>query len=150
MRKTAAAVLALPVDGLGRAATWLRRSARIQGMMVSVAITLVVGVLLVGLPATPVAGQPMPTFAPLAPQADAHSPESGLALDVPFQIQLTKPMNEGSVEAALRIDPKVDVEFRWDATGQMLSLVPKPHWEPTTNYQISVSNAASDQEGLVL
>ena len=150
MRKTAAAVLALPVDGLGRAATWLRRSARIQGMMVSVAITLVVGVLLVGLPATPVAGQPMPTFAPLAPQADAHSPESGLALDVPFQIQFTKPMNEGSVEAALRIDPKVDVEFRWDATGQMLSLVPNPHWEPTTNYQISVSNAASDQEGLVL
>jgi hypothetical protein len=150
MRKTAAAALALPIDGLGRAATWLRRSARIQGLMVSVAITLVVGVLLVGLPATPVAGQPMPTFAPLAPQADAHSPESGLALDVPFQIQFTKPMNEGSVEAALRIDPKIDVEFRWDATGQMLSLVPNPHWEPTTNYQISVSNAASDQEGLGL
>ena len=150
MRKTAAAVLALPVDGLGWAAAWLRRSARIQGFMVSVAITLVVGVLLIGLPATPVAGQPMPTFAPLAPQADAHSPASNLALDVPFQVQFTKPMNEGSVEAALRIDPKVDVEFRWDATGQMLSLVPKPHWEPTTNYQISVSNAASDQEGLGL
>jgi hypothetical protein len=150
MRKTAAAVLALPVAGLGRAVTWLRRSARIQGLMVSVAITLVVGVLLVGLPATPVAGQPMPTFAPLAPQADAHSPESNLALDVPFQIQFSKPMNEGSVEAALRIDPKVDVELRWDATGQMLSLLPNPHWEPTTNYQISVSNAASDQEGLGL
>ncbi len=150
MRKTAAAALALPVDGLRRATTWLRRSARIQGLMVSVAIALVVGVLLVGLPAQPVSGQPMPTFAPLAPQADAHSPESNLALDVPFQIQFTKPMNEGSVEAALRIDPKVDVEFRWDATGQMLSLVPNPHWEPTTNYQISVSNAASDQEGLGL
>jgi uncharacterized protein YkwD len=150
MRKTAAAALALPVDGLGRAAAWLRRSARIQGLMVSVAIAVVVGVLLVGLPATQVAGQPMPTFAPLAPQADAHGPESNLALDVPFQIQFTKPMNEGSVEGALRIDPKVDVEFRWDATGQMLSLVPNPHWEPTTNYQISVSNAAADQEGLGL
>jgi uncharacterized protein YkwD len=150
MRKTAVAALALPVDGLGRAATWLRRSARIQGFMVSVAITLVVGVLLVGLPAKPVAGQPMPTFAPLAPQADTHSPESNLALDVPFQIQFTKPMNEGSVEGALTIDPKVDVEFRWDATGQMVSLMPNPHWEPTTNYQISVSSAATDQEGLGL
>jgi uncharacterized protein YkwD len=118
--------------------------------MVSVAITLVVGVLLVGLPAMPVAGQPMPTFAPLAPQADAHSPESNLALDVPFQIQFTKPMNEGSVEGALTIDPKVDVELRWDATGQMVSLVPNPHWEPLTNYQISVSSAATDQEGLGL
>jgi hypothetical protein len=150
MRKTAAATLALPVDALVRAAAWLRRSARIQGLMMSVATIAVVGALLVGLPAKPVAGQPLPTFAPLAPQADSHSPESNLALDVPFQLQFTKPMNEGSVEGALRIDPAVDVEFRWDATGQMLSLLPNPHWQPMTDYQISVSSAATDQEGLSL
>ena len=150
MRKTAAATLALPVDALVRAAAWLRRSARIQGFMMSLATIAVVGALLVGLPAKPVAGQPLPTFAPLAPQADSHSPESNLALDVPFELQFTKPMNEGSVEGALRIDPAVDVEFRWDATGQMLSLLPNPHWQPMTDYHISVSNAATDQEGLSL
>jgi hypothetical protein len=149
MRKPAA-TMALPVSGLIRAANWLRRSARIQGVMVSVATALVVGVLLVGLPATQVAGQPIPTFAPMAPQADANSPLTDLALDVPFRIQFTKPMNEGSVESDLRIDPKVDVEFKWDATGQTLSLVPNPHWQATTSYQISVSSAATDQEGLAL
>lgn len=150
MRKTAGVALALPVHGLLRAAAWLRRSAGIQGLMVSVAVAVVVGVLLVGLPATPVAGQPLPTFAPLAPQADAHSPETNLALDVPFEIQFTKPMNEGSVEAALKIDPKIEVKFRWDATAQRLSLVPSPHWDAVTDYQISVSDAATDQEGLSL
>ena len=150
MRKSTAATLALPVAALVRATAWLRRSARIQGFMVSVAVAVVVGVLLVGLPAKPVAGQPLPTFAPLAPQADSHSPASDLALDVPFQIQFTKPMNEGSVEGALKIDPTIDVEFRWDATGQMVSLVPSPHWAPMTNYQVSVSSAATDQEGLSL
>lgn len=150
MRKTAVAALALPVDGLGRAAAWLRRSARFQGVMVSVTTALVVGVLLVGLPATPVAGQPMPTFAPMAPQADANSPESSLALDVPFRIQFTKPMNEGSVESALTISPTVHVEPRWDATGQTLALVPNPHWNASTTYLVSVSRAATDQEGLAL
>jgi len=45
-------------------------------------------------PATRVAGQQMPTFAPMAPQADANGPVGDLALDLPFRIQFTKPMNE--------------------------------------------------------
>jgi len=150
MRKPSAAVPALPFKGSGRAVSWLRRSAQIQGLAVSLATILVVGVLLVGLPATQVAGQPMPTFAPMAPQADAHGPLGDLALDVPFQIQFTKPMNEGSVENDLRISPAVELDYRWDATGQTLSLAPRPHWEANTSYQVEVSGAATDLEGLAL
>ncbi len=150
MRTKTAAALALPAGALVRATAWLRRSARVQGIMVSAAITLVVGTLLVGLPAKQVAGQPRPTFAALAPQADAHRSESNLALDVPLQIQFTKPMNEGSVEGALSLDPKIDVTFKWDATAQVLSLAPKPHWVPQTIYHVDILTSAADQEGLGL
>jgi hypothetical protein len=118
--------------------------------MVGVAVTTVAGLLLLALPTKQVAGEQLPTFAPLAPQADAHRSESGLALDVPFQVQFTKPMNEPSVEAALSIQPATEHKLQWDATSQVLSIVPSSHWEPYTNYTIDITSAATDQEGLSL
>ena len=111
-------------------------------------VGVLVAGLLAGLPAEPVAGTGAPTFAPLAPQAEALRAESNLALDAPFRVQFTKPMNESSVEAAFSIDPKVDVVFKWDATAQILSLAPNPHWTPQTQYQVDISGAATDQQGL--
>ena len=121
-----------------------------QVLMVGVAVTTVAGLLLLALPTKQVAGEQLPTFAPLAPQADAHRSESGLALDVPFQVQFTKPMNEPSVEAALSIQPATEHKLQWDATSQVLSIVPSSHWEPYTNYTIDITSAATDQEGLSL
>ena len=119
--------------------------------MVAVAVTSVAGLLLVALPTKQVvAGEQLPTFAPLAPQADAHRSDSGLALDVPFQVQFTKPMNEASVEAALTIQPSAEQRLLWDATSQVLSIAPSSHWVPFTNYTIDITNAATDQEGLSL
>ncbi|MGA3056872.1 MAG: Ig-like domain-containing protein, partial [Candidatus Limnocylindrales bacterium] len=106
--------------------------------------------LLLALPTKQVAGEQLPTFAPLAPQADAHRSESGLALDVPFEVQFTKPMNEASVEAALKIQPSTEHRLQWDVTSQVLSILPSSHWEPYTNYSIDISNSATDQEGLSL
>ncbi len=120
-------------------------------LMVGVAVATVASLLLVALPTKQVvAGEQLPTFAPLAPQADAHRSESGLALDVPFQVQFTKPMNEPSVEAALTIQPATEHKLQWDATSQVLSIVPGSHWEPYTNYTIDITNKATDQEGLSL
>ncbi len=110
----------------------------------------VASLLLLALPTKQVAGEQLPTFAPLAPQADAHPSQSSLALDAPFEVQFTKPMNEASVEAALKIQPAGDVKLQWDATSQALSIVPVSHWEPYTNYLVDISNAATDQEGLSL
>ncbi len=150
MRTIVAKALALPFRGVARAASRIHRSALVQFAMVSGAVALVVAGLLVGLPARPVAGQTLPTFAPLAPQANASRADSSLPLDVPFEVQFTKPMNESTVQSALSITPDIDLRFLWDATGQILSLAPQPHWAPYTLYVVDISGNATDQEGLSL
>jgi hypothetical protein len=150
MQTKAQAALSLPLHGLIRASAWLRRSAQIQGVAVSIATAVVVGVLLVGLPAKQASGQPLPTIAPTAPEADSSITEANLALDTPFMIQFTKPMNEGSVEAAITIDPKIDVDYRWDALGRTLAIAPSPHWSPETRFSVDISTDATDQQGLTL
>jgi methionine-rich copper-binding protein CopC len=122
----------------------------VQPTLVVGAIAILVAGLLVGLPAKPVTAQSHDTIVPLAPQANAQGQSSALPLDVPFQVRFTKPMNAGTVAAALRITPAIDVKYLWDATGQVLSLAPNPHWEPYTQYEVDISTGATDQEGLNL
>jgi uncharacterized membrane protein YgcG len=146
-----AAGLARLIGTAARPSFRVRWSRLIGLVMVAVAVISVAGLLLVALPTKQVvAGEQLPTFAPLAPQADAHRSDSGLALDVPFQVQFTKPMNEASVEAALTIQPSAEQRLLWDATSQVLSIAPSSHWVPFTNYTIDITNAATDQEGLSL
>jgi hypothetical protein len=114
------------------------------------AVALVVTGLLAGLPVKQVAGNQLPTFAPLAPQADAHLSQANVALDAAFQIQFTKPMNTPSVESALGITPDAEVKLRWDATNQTLAIRPATHWEAFTSYEVRVGEGAVDLEGLTL
>jgi hypothetical protein len=122
----------------------------VQPALIVGAVTIVVAGLLVGLPAKPVTAQSHDTIVPLAPQANAQDQSSALPLDVPFQVRFTKPMNAGTVTAALKITPAIDVKYLWDATGQVLSLAPNPHWEPYAQYEVDISTDATDQEGLSL
>jgi hypothetical protein len=122
----------------------------VQLLGVVMAVLLLVAGLLLGLPAKEVAGVAPPSFAPLTPQAVPQKANSTLALDMAFQVQFTKPMNEASVESALTISPKVNLKFQWDATNQVVSLAPDPFWQPHTSYTVEISGAASDQEGLGL
>jgi hypothetical protein len=96
------------------------------------------------------AAQAQNTFVPLAPQADAGHDQGTLPLDVPFQIKFTKPMNAGTVAAALTITPSIKLQYLWDATGQVLSIKPIPYWSPYTQYTVDISHEATDQEGLNL
>jgi uncharacterized protein YkwD len=121
-----------------------------QVTAVGAAIFLVVGILLIGLPVKSVEGVAPPTYAPIAPSAEALRDNANLPLDGPFQIQFTKPMNEASVEAALSMSPEVATRYRWDATDQTLSILPQGYWQPNTTYAVSVSAQATDQEGLGL
>ena len=150
MSNTAAEATDLPVRGLTRAVSWLRASSIVKSVFVLGPVTVLVAGLLLGLPAKPVSAQPLPTFAPLAPQGVAHRGESTLPLDVPFTVQFTKPMNASTVAAALTITPSVAVRFEWDVTGQVLSLAPDPYWQPHTQYTVDISTNATDQEGLGL
>jgi hypothetical protein len=151
LRKEIAADLERLIGTAARPSFRVRWSRLFGVLMVGVAVATVASLLLVALPTKQVvAGEQLPTFAPLAPQADANRSDSGLALDVPFQVQFTKPMNEASVEAALTIAPTTEHKLLWDATSQVLSIAPSSHWVPYTNYTIDITSAATDQEGLSL
>jgi hypothetical protein len=123
--------------------------------MLAGTIVLVVAVLIVGLPAKPaaagpVATGPLPIFTPIAPGSGSARAATGLPLDAPFQVQFTRPMNESTVKSALTITPATEVKCEWDALGQVLSLAPVSHWEPSTQYSVTISSDASDQEGIRL
>ena len=150
MRNTAAAVLGLSVRGFGLAVSRLRGSSAAKLGLFAGPVAVLVAGLLVGLPAKPVAAQAVPTFAPLVPQGQALAEDSSLPLDVPFKVQFTRPMNEGTVAAALTITPQIDVNLLWNATGQVLSLAPDPYWQPHTLYTVDISGSATDQSGLGL
>jgi hypothetical protein len=122
----------------------------IQGAVVVGAVALLVTGLLIGLPAKQVAGNAPPSFSPLAPQGNVVGTPANLPLDVGIKVQFTKPMNQNSVEGAFSIVPDMKVSFLWDATGQVLSIKPNPHWEPYASYIIDITPAATDQEGLGL
>jgi Bacterial Ig-like domain len=150
LRKIAAQALAVAVRRFATVTFRPRRAALLPVASAAGAVALVVAGLLVGLPARPVAGQTIPTFAALAPQANAQRAGSGLPLDVPFEVQFTKPMSEGTVASALTVTPAIDFRLEWDATGQVLSVAPIPFWQPYTQYTVDITSAATDAEGLSL
>jgi hypothetical protein len=125
-------------------------SGTVQVVAVVTAVVMLVAGMLLGLPAKEVAGVAPPSFPPLTPQAEPQNAGGTLPLDVAFQVQFTKPMNETSVENALKISPQVNVKYLWDATAQVVSLAPNPFWQPHTAYTVTVGAGASDQEGLGL
>jgi hypothetical protein len=158
VRKIAAVAVAIPFLAFIVLSSLIRRNSSGRGLSsapkqllgVAMAVVLLVGGMLLGLPAKEVAGVAPPSFAPLAPQAVPQKAGSTLPLDVGFQVQFTKPMNEASVESAVSISPDVNLKFQWDATAQVVSMAPDPFWQPHTSYTVQISGAATDQEGLGL
>ena len=158
MRKIAAAAVAIPFILFLSAVAVIRRvwpgggltARRIQAIAMGAGITVLVGGMLVGLPVKDVAGVAPPSFAPVVPGAGATSTQTDLPLDVAFEVQFSKPMNEASVQDALSISPKVDVRYQWDAIDESLALVPAPHWDPHTTYVVSIASGATDKGGLPL
>jgi hypothetical protein len=150
LSNTAATSPGLPASDSTGAIRRPRGASLVKAALFIGPVAVLVAGLLLGLPAKPVSAQPLPTFAPLAPEGVAHRGESSLPLDVPFTVQFTKPMNESTVAAAFSITPAIDVRFEWDATGQVLSLAPDPYWQPHTDYTVDIFGSATDQEGLGL
>ena len=122
----------------------------LQFSLVTMSVTLLVAALLLGLPAKPVAGGAPPSFLPTVPEASTDRSQGDLPLDVAFNLQFSKPMNEASVESALTISPDAGLKFQWDATGENLALAPASHWDPFTQYVVVVGTTATDQQGLGL
>ena len=150
MNNLAAAAQAIARRGAALATSSIDRSAVVKFAMPAATILMLVAALLIGLPAKPVDAQTPQAFSPMAPQADARGTDASLPLDVPFQVQFTKPMNQNTVQSALTISPAIALNYKWDATGKVLSLAPEPHWQPSTQYSIDISANATDHEGLGL
>jgi len=150
LREITTAVQGLAGRGLRFAVTALDQPVAGRISILSGAVAVAVAGLLIGLPVKPVAAEPVPYVTPLAPQAATPAIESSLPLDVAFQVDFSKPMNEATVESALTIAPPASVTYSWDALGQILSVAPDPHWQPQTDYTIEISTDASDHEGLGL
>jgi uncharacterized protein YkwD len=148
--KVTATGLASRIHRLAAELPSVRRSAVLKLTIPAAAIVLLVAGLLVGLPIKPAAANQLETFAPIPPQADARRTQTDVALDAPFQIQFTKPMNAPTVEEALTVTPQAGIDLRWDATYQTLALRPKTHWEPFTSYSVQVLQSAVDVQGLGL
>jgi hypothetical protein len=141
---------ASPAPGTGAVSgirVW-RGVARVSPL--AVAVAMVAGALLVILPGRPVSGEALPTYVPMTALADAHRSRTGLGLDAPFTVSFSKPMNQPSVEGAVTVSPQVPLRFSWDASSQIMSILPVGHWEPYTNYYIDITSAATDEEGLSL
>ncbi|MGA3029636.1 MAG: Ig-like domain-containing protein [Candidatus Limnocylindrales bacterium] len=158
MRKILAAVVAVPFIAVFYLSSVIRRISPVkmamagpaQLVVVGAAVGLLVSGLLLGLPARQVAGGAPPTFAALAPQGDGQRTGTNLPFDAPFQVKFTKPMNEATVQNALTLTPQANVTFQWDATAQVVSLAPNPHWQPNTTYLVDIGGGATDQQGLRL
>ncbi len=151
MRKIAVAALAVPAFAFVYVTTFVRRSAIAQFVAVAMAVVLVAAGLLMGLPIKGVTGTQPGSVPPLTPAGVAGSIDASVPLDAPFQIQFNKPMNPASVAAALTVDPMATpFSLAWDGTGRILSLVPTPHWEPYTSYQVTIAASATDQQGMRL
>ena len=149
LRKLAAATLAIPVLGFVYVTTFARCSVLVRVFALGLAIALMAGGLLVGLPSRGVSANAAPTYGPKPPSAQPNI-VSGLGLGSAFRIEFSKPMDEASVAASLTVVPDVKLHTEWDAARQTLSLVPDPNWAPDTYYNVNVAGTARDRDGLSL
>ncbi len=148
MRKIAAAVLAVPVLALFYVPVLLRRSiaARI-GIALGVGSLIAVGAFGLVTPSTTVATPPLAPIVPLTNAAFSSTIAAGTDLNAAVSISFSAPMDRTSVAASLAIDPAVDVDLAWDASGTRLTITPKSGWSPATYHTITVKPGALGTSG---
>ncbi len=150
MRQLAAAVLEVPLAGLGYLSRYVsRRSLLTQLTIAFVAVALVVSGLLVGLPTKTIEAKAPTPYDPAAPAVSLGT-AANVSVDAPYVLAFTEPMNQGSVADSLTIEPAAPVRLAWDAAGETLSISPATYWAPFTSYIVSVSGSAMDQSGMQL
>ena len=69
-------------------------------------------------------------------------------LDASIQVTFSTLMDTASVQRALEIIPRTDVDLRW--SGQRVTIVPRVDWLASQDYSIFLGYAARDQAGTAL
>jgi uncharacterized protein YfaS (alpha-2-macroglobulin family) len=93
---------------------------------------------------------PTPTPRPPAnPVLVDREPVRGeeLQLDRPVVLTFDQPMDRGSVEKALQVQPRVDGTFKW-TQDNVVAFTPAKGWERATRYSISLAEGAKSSKGL--
>jgi hypothetical protein len=143
-------LLLVPITGFAYLKSLVRRSVVAQMAAIGFAALLVVGLLQVALPGRAASAYATMKFDPRAPSALRPSVSSDLPVDAPVQIQFNKPMDAASVASAFKLEPAAAVDLKWDASGQILTLMPRPFWSPYTYYMVDIGSSARDRNGLSL
>jgi uncharacterized protein YkwD len=147
LRKYLVALLAVPVLVSVYAAVALGRSRMIRaGVAISLGAVLALGAISLARP-TVTTASPVRDIVPLTQAAFRTTVGTKVQLDAPATISFTTPMERASVEAALTVEPRTDVTFRWSAEDTVLSIVPASHWEAGTFYTITVRPGALASTG---
>jgi uncharacterized protein YkwD len=147
LRKYLVAILAVPVLVSVYAAAALGRSRMVSaGVAISLGAVLALGAMSFARPPVTTAS-PVRDIVPLTQAAFRTAVGTKVQLDAPATITFTTPMERDSVEAALTVEPRTDVAFRWSAEDTVLSIVPATHWEAGTFYTITVRPGALASTG---
>ena len=81
-----------------------------------------------------------------------HSSLDGIqtaSLVNPIPLSFTQPMNESSVQTAVKIVPATEVTYQWQ-DPQHLAITPVHNLAPNTQYVVTISTSAKTQNGQVL
>jgi hypothetical protein len=125
------------------------RSGLAQVVSVGVVALLIVGGLLFAFPGKSSA-YPAPQFDPRTPTAVPADMASDMPLSEPVQIQFSKAMDGASVASNINLQPAELFDLKWDASGRILTLLPRPFWSADTYYTVRIGSGARDRNGLPL
>ncbi len=122
-------------------------------LLLTLMLSMVLSCTLPTLPFRPRA-TPTPTAPPLPathPLLIVRSPARGeeTPLDRPLRLVFDQPMDRASVEAAFRIEPKVEGTFSWPDPVTLV-FTPKDQWKRATRYRVKLEPTAKSAEGLPL
>ena len=147
MRKLLVAILAVPVLVAVYAGTALGRSGLVRGgVAVGLGAVIAFGAIALARP-TATTATPPTDIVPLTQAAFRTAIGTKVEIDAPATLSFSTPMQRGSVEAAITVEPAVDVELRWSDDDTTLSIVPTSHWQPGTYYTVTVRPGALARTG---
>jgi uncharacterized protein YkwD len=116
------------------------------GVAISLGAVLALGAITLARPAVTTASA-VRDIVPLTQAAFSTTVGTKVQLDAPATISFTTPMERASVEAALRIEPRTEITFRWNDDDTSLAIAPATHWKAGTFYTISVGPGALASTG---
>lgn len=147
LRKYLVTILAVPVLMSVYAASALGRSRFIRGgAAIGLGAALAFGAMSAARPSVATA-DPVHDIVPLTQAAFTTAVGTKVALAAPATITFTTPMQRASVEAAITVEPSVDVRLQWSAGDTVVSVTPARQWAASTYYTITVGPGALATSG---